>query len=198
MKLDLRNNFDSIFDHLVYVLAKLLIKGWIAVRRPSFCYDRVWPLEIGCNRNCFDMIATSKCGPDFLVLVHAWCLCLMSYYLIINHSESEWTGQPSSATQASLNQSAEMKQLHQRGQLQQLATNAPVGQFVLEATTPASQPLYRASDCKSVSERLAAEITAAVIHIIGAERPDAQTRYNIGAKITQIIGRYNFKEVDTK
>jgi hypothetical protein len=117
---------------------------------------------------------------------------------VMSHSTAQWTGQPSFATQASLNQSAETKQLHQPGQLQQLATNAPVGQFVLEATTPASQPLYRASDCKSVSEQLAAEITAAVIHIIGAERPDAQCRYNIGAKITQIISRYNFREVDTK
>lgn len=82
MKLDLRNNFDSIFDQLIYILTKLLVEGWIAVRRPSFCYDRVWPLKPGCNRNCFEMITFGECCPDFLMLVHAWCLRLMNYYTL--------------------------------------------------------------------------------------------------------------------
>ena len=80
MKSNLRNNFDSVFNQLIYILTKLLVEGWITVRRPSLCYDRVWPLEPGSNRNCFEMIATSKCVPDFLMLVHAWCLRLMNYY----------------------------------------------------------------------------------------------------------------------
>ena len=75
MKLDLRNNFDCIFNHLFYVLAKLLIEGWIAVSCPSFCYDRVWPLEASGNRNCLEMVAIGKCGSDLLVLVHDWCAC---------------------------------------------------------------------------------------------------------------------------
>ena len=117
---------------------------------------------------------------------------------VMSHSTAQWTGQPSFATQASLSQSVEMKQSQPLEQTQQLATHEPEGQSVPEVTTPASQPPSHANSCKSVSEQLAAEITVAVLIVIGSGRPDAQCRYSIKTKVAEIVGRYGVSEVATK
>lgn len=109
----------------------------------------------------------------------------------MNHLTAQCTGQPSSATQASPSQSGETKQSPQQRQTQQPATNEQVGQCVPEAITPASQLPSHASSFKSASERLAAEISSAVLFTIGAERPDAQTHRDIRNRIIAIISRYS-------
>jgi hypothetical protein len=116
---------------------------------------------------------------------------------VMSHSTAQWTGQPSFATQASLSQSVEMKQSQPLEQTQQLATHEPEGQSVPEVTTPASQPPSHANSCKSVSEQLAAEITVAVLIVIGSGRPDAQCRYSIKTKVAEIVGRYGVSKVAT-
>ena len=114
---------------------------------------------------------------------------------VMSHSTAQWTGQPFSATQASLSQSGGTKPLQPQGQQQPLATNSQVGQCAPGGTTPVIQPPSHANSCKSASERLAAEITAAVLVVIGNNRPDAQCRYSIRAKITEIVGHYGISEV---
>ena len=108
----------------------------------------------------------------------------------MNHLTAQCTGQPFSATQESLSQSVETKQSLQQEQTQQPATNEQVGQCVPEATTPASQRASHASSFKSASERLAAEISSAVLFTIGAQRPDAQIRRDIRNRIVAIVSRY--------
>jgi len=194
MKSNLRNNFYGIFNQLFYVLTELLVKRWIAMSRPSFCYNRVRPLESGCDRNCFELITAGKCSSDPLMLVHlsscAGCPTIHSQAPTGNQS-AQWTGQPSSATQASLSQSGGTKPLQLQGQQQPLATSSQVGQCAPEGTTPASQPAFPASSCRSANEQLAAEVSAAVLTIIGSNRPDAQCRFSIRSKIAAIVSHYS-------
>lgn len=110
---------------------------------------------------------------------------------VMSHSTGQWTGQPSSAMQASLSQSVETRQSPQQEQTQQPATNEQVGQCVPKATTPASQLPSHASSFKSARERLAAEISSTVLFTIGAERPDAQTHRDIRNRIVAIVSRYS-------
>jgi hypothetical protein len=110
---------------------------------------------------------------------------------VMSHSTAKWTGQPYFTTQASLSRSAESKQSPPLEHAQQPATNSQAGQSAPKGTTPASQPLSPASSCRSANEQLAAEVSSAVIAIIGAERPDAQCRYNIRTKVASIISRYS-------
>jgi len=110
---------------------------------------------------------------------------------VMSHSAAQWTGQPSSATQASPSQSVEMKPLQLQGQQQPLATSSQVGQCAPEGTTPASQLAFPASSCRSANEQLAAEVSAAVLTIIGSNMPDAQCRFSIRSKIAAIVSRYS-------
>lgn len=71
MKSDLRNNSYSILNQLLYVMSKLLVKPWIAVSRPSFCYNRIWSFEPCCNGNRLNVITIGKRGFDLLVFVHS-------------------------------------------------------------------------------------------------------------------------------
>lgn len=194
MKLNLRNNFDRIFNHFFYVLPELLIKRWVAMSRPSLCYDRVWTFESGCNRNRLELVSAGECGPDLLVLVHlsgcAGCPIIHSQAPTGNQS-AEWTGHPYFTTQASLSQSAETKQSPPQEHAPQPATNLQAGQSAPKGTTPASQLPSPASSCRNANEQLAAEVSSAVIAIIGAERPDAQCQYNIRTKVASIISRYS-------
>ena len=115
-----------------------------------------------------------------------------------SHSTAQWTGHPSSATQASLSQSVETKQSPQQEQTQQPATNAPVGQCVPEVTTPASHPLSRANSGKSASEKLQDQLTEMVLseadkHFLD-NRICRNSKHAIRIGILEILGRYVISE----
>lgn len=117
---------------------------------------------------------------------------------VMSHSTAQWTGQPSSATQASLSQSVETKQSPQQEQTQQPATNAPVGQCVPGVTTPANHPPSRANSCKSASEKLQDQLTEMVLsetdkHFLD-NRICRNSRRAIRIGILEILGRYKISE----
>jgi len=117
---------------------------------------------------------------------------------VMSHSTDQWTGLPSSARQASLSHSAEMKQLSQQGQPHQRATNLPVGHCALEVVTPASLQPSHANSYKSASERLREQLLQIVLneadkHFLGS-RISVNSKHAIRSCIAEIVGRYVVSE----